>query len=320
MEAIACGAWYAVCVRHVKDADLGCWTRKGHMLKDIREFAGDPEAYAAELRRRWGGLLSYRYIGRKHSSMDTGPVDDTVTLRRDMRDPTGGLLLAVLGIASPDSGGVSDLEAVPNPVIHSCQILDPGRDVRRIEIITEVLKQGRQMAYSRSKIVDADHPERVLALTEGQGVSIGVPPEGLQKMEPVPLDVVDSDDLPPLWQVFGGAHQPEGHWALPALAVEVASPDAALHIGPQFVILETAAADAAAGLVGTDQLQGASSHVMFLARGKVGPFRVEALPIAGADGAVAVRALLHDEGAGDKAITAASYVFRRTPPEHDSGE
>ena len=99
------------------------------MLRDIRELTGDPEAYAAELRRRWGGLLSYRYIGRFHASMDNGPADETVTLRRDMRNPTGGLLLAVLGIASPDSGGVSDLEAVPNPVIHSCQILDPGRDV-----------------------------------------------------------------------------------------------------------------------------------------------------------------------------------------------
>ena len=278
------------------------------IVRDIRELTGDPEAYAAELRRRWGGLLSYRYIGRSHGSMDTGPVDDTVTLRRDMRNPTGGLLLAVLGIASPDSGGVSDLEAVPNPVIHSCQILDPGRDVRRIEINTEVLKQGRQMAYSRSTIVDADKPNRVLALTGGQGVSIGVPPEGLLKMEPVPLEVVDSEDLPPLWQAFGGACRPDWHWALPELSAEVASPDAALHIGPQFVILETAALDVAAGAVGTDQLQGRSSHVMFLARGKVGPFRVEAQPLVGADGAVAVRAVLHDEGAGDKAITAASYL------------
>ena len=62
---------------------------------------------------------------------------------------------------------MSDLEAVPNPVIHSCSILDPGRDVKRIEIITEVLKRGRQMSYSRSRIVDADNHERVLALTEG---------------------------------------------------------------------------------------------------------------------------------------------------------
>ena len=48
---------------------------------------------------------------------------------------------------------------------------------------------------------------------------------------------------------------------------------------------------------------------MFLARGKVGPFRVEAQPFVGVDGTIAVRALLHDEGNGDKAITAASYVF-----------
>ena len=112
------------------------------------------------------------------------------------------------------------------------------------------------MAYSRSTIVDADNPTRVLALTEGQGVSIGVPPEGLQKMEHVPLEVVDSADLPPLWQAFGGACRPDGHWVLPELSAEVASPDAALHIGPQFVILETAAFDVAAGAVGTDQLQG----------------------------------------------------------------
>ena len=100
------------------------------MPRDIRELATQPDAYAAELRRRWGGLLSYRYIGRTYASMDLGPADDTVTLRRDMRNPTGGLLLAVLGIASPEGGGMSDLEAVPNPVIHSCQILDPGRDVQ----------------------------------------------------------------------------------------------------------------------------------------------------------------------------------------------
>jgi hypothetical protein len=150
----------------------------------------------------------------------------------------------------------------------------------------------------------------VLALNEGQGVSIGVPPEGLEKMELNPIEVVDSPDLPPLWQVFGAARRPDGAWGLPELSVEVASPDAALHIGPQFVLLETAALDAAATLVGTDKLQGVNSHVMFLARGKAGPFRVDADPIFGADGTVAVRATMYDEGAGNKAITAGSYVFR----------
>ncbi|MET0699311.1 MAG: hypothetical protein ABWY93_06555 [Mycobacterium sp.] len=279
------------------------------MPQDIRELTGDPDAYAAELRSRWGGLLSYRYIGRTYDSMDLGPTDNTVALRHDMRNATGGLLLAVLGIASPEGGHMSDLEAVPNPVIHSCQLLDAGRDVRRIEIVPEGLKRGRQLAYSRSKIVDADHRTRVLALTEGQGISIGVPPEGLAKMPVDPIVVVDSADLPPLWQVFGGQLRADGHWALPELAAEVASPDAALHIGPQFVILETAARDAAAELAGTDRLQGISSHTMFLARGKTGPFRVDCEPLHGADGTVAVRVLLYDEGNGGKAITAGSYVF-----------
>ncbi len=139
------------------------------MVRDIRELTDSPEAYAAELRRRWGGLLSYRYIGRSYASMDLGPEDNTVKIRRDMRNPTGGLLLAVLCIAAPEGGHMSDLEAVPNPVIHSCQILDPGRDVRRIEIVSEGLKRGRQMGYSRAKIVDADQPNRVLALIAGPG-------------------------------------------------------------------------------------------------------------------------------------------------------
>jgi len=280
------------------------------VLRDIRELTDSPEAYAAELRRRWGGLLSYRYIGRSYASMDLGPEDNTVTLRRDMRNTTGGLLFAVLGIAAPESGHMSDLVAVPNPVIHSCQILDAGRDVRRIEIVSEELKVGRQMGYSRAKIVDADQPGRVLALIEGQGVSIGTPPLGLERMEANPLEVVDSPDLPPLWQVFGGHRRPDGHWGLPELAVEVASPDAALHIGPQFVILETAAVDRAAEAAGTDRLQGVSSHVMFLARGKTGPFRVETEPMPGADGVVAVRAVMHDEGVDDRITTVGSYLFR----------
>jgi hypothetical protein len=278
-------------------------------LRDIRELAGEPDAYAAELRRRWGGLLSYRYIGRSYASMDLGPADDTVTLRHDMRNATGGILLAVLGIASPEGGGMSDLEAVPNPVIHSCHVLDPGRDVSRIEVKTETVKRGRQMGFSRSRIVDADRPGRVLALTEGQGISIGTPPEGLDRMAVEPIQVTDSPDLPPLWQVFGGRRGSDGHWALPELAAEVASPDAALHIGPQFVILETAALEQAADVAGTDRLQGVSSHVMFVARGKAGPFRVEAEPIVGADGMVAVRAVLHDEGADDRVITVGSYLF-----------
>ena len=126
-------------------------------MRDIRELKDDPEAYAAELERRWNGLLSYRYIGRHYSSMNTGDIDAKVKLRHDMRNSTGGLLVAPIAISAPESGNMTDMEAVPNPVIYSCQILDPGHGVTTMEVIrSEGLKRGRQMAYSRSKIVDAD--------------------------------------------------------------------------------------------------------------------------------------------------------------------
>jgi hypothetical protein len=230
-----------------------------------------------------------------------------------MRNAAGGIMVAPLCISSPEGGGSSDLVAVPNPVIHSCFVLDDARDVRRIEVVqSEVLKQGSRMGFSRSKIVDADDPSRVIAYTEGQGVSIGTPPPGLAKMDEEKIDVVDSPDLPPLWQVFGAARRDDGHWCLPALSLELASPDAALHLGPQHVVLEAAATELAAATVGTPLLQVESWHVMHLARGKVGPFRVEGT--ADADRAkyrVGVRLTIHDEGNDDRAITSCAAVLRR---------
>ena len=96
---------------------------------------------------------------------------------------------------------------------------------------------------------------------------------------------------------------------LPELSVELASPDAALHIGPQHVVLETAAIDMAAELVGTEMLQMQAWHVMFLARGKVGPFRVVGEAYRGTAGKVGARMVLHAEGDDDRAVTAASAVF-----------
>jgi hypothetical protein len=281
------------------------------MLKDIRELKEDPQAYAEELKRRWTGLLSYRYIGRNHGSMNTGPEDNTVTLRRDMRNAAGGLLVAPLSISSPEGNVGSDLVAVPNPVIHSCQILDSARDVKRIEVIeSETVKSGVRMGYSRSKIVDADNHARLIAFTEGQGVKIGTPPEGLEKMPEDKIEIVDSPDLPPLWEVFGASRRSDGHWVLPELSLELASPDAALHIGPQHVVLETAAIDLAAALVATDMLQMQAWHVMFLARGKIGPFRVEGEAVRGEANKVGVRMLIHDEGDDDRAVTTGSAVFQ----------
>jgi hypothetical protein len=281
------------------------------VLRDIRELVNDPETYAEELKNRWGGLLSYRYIGRKHGSMDTGEIDNTVTLRRDMRNTTGGLLVAPISISSPEGSVGSDRETVPNPVIHSCQILDPAHDVKRIEIVeSESLHLGARMGYSRSKIVDADNPSRVIAFTEGQGAKIGVVPDGLAKMPPNPIEIEDSPDLPPLWQVFQAAPTGDGNWSLPEMSVELGSPDGALHIGPQHVLLEQTAMDKAAALVGTDRLQMQSWHVMFLARARAGPIVTSGEAYRGAGGTVGVRIVLRDTGNADRRVTSASAVFR----------
>jgi hypothetical protein len=283
------------------------------MLKDIRQTSD--EQYWADLRRRWTSLLSYRYLGRNHAALNTGPVDNTMRLRHDMRNHSGGIMAAPLCIASPESGGFSDGDAVPNPVIQSMQILDDARDVARIEVVrTEVLKQGQRMGFSRSKIVDADNPERVIALSEGAGISLGSVPGGFAKMDEEELVVVDSPDLPPLTDVFGAVRRDDGHWALGELSLETASPDAALHLGPQHIVLEAAAMEMAAQWAGERvagaDLQIESWHVMFLARGKVGPFRVEGTGVAGGGGRVGVSMTLHDEGNGDRAVTSASALFR----------
>jgi hypothetical protein len=285
------------------------------MLRDIRQV--NDEEYWEELRQRWGALLSYRYIGRQFSSMNN-VAEAAVALRHDMRNAAGGIMAAPLAISCPGAGGRSDLQAVPNPVIHSLQILDDARGVKRIEVVGErSLKQGGRMGFGRATIVDADNHERVIALMESQGVSIGDVPPGLQKFDDDPImHIEDSPDLPPLWKVFGARRRDDGHWIIPELRAELASPDAALHIGPQHILLEAAAMDLVAEFAGTDMVQVQSSHVMHLARGKVGPFRVDGIASRGADGSgrIGVQMLIHDEGNGDRPITSGAMVFRPTNP------
>ena len=277
---------------------------------DIRQVGADN--YWEELRKKWGALLSYRYIGRQFSSMNK-VADASVAIRHDMRNPAGAVMIAPLAIIAPAGGSGSDLEMVPNPVIHSLQILDSGFDLRAVEVVGEDLKRGRSMGFGRLRVVDADDHDRVIAVVDSMGVSIGDVPPGLQKFDDEPvMDIQDSPDLPPLWQVFGASRREDGHWVLPELRAELASPDAALHLGPQHIVLETAAMELASALAGTDRLLPESAHVMFLARGKTGPFRVDGTAVGARDGSgrIGVQMVLRDEGNADRRVTSSSMVFR----------
>jgi hypothetical protein len=272
---------------------------------DIR--TASDEEYWQVFARKWTGLLSYKYLGRTHTFDKNG--DDRMVLRQDMRNPAGGVMAAPLCIASPESGGMSDAEFVPNPVIQSMLLVDDARDVREIEIRKEVVRIGRQMGFSRSRIVDADHPERVIALSEGMGVSIGQPPPGFEPMENPPLDLPDENLLPPLHVAYGADRTPEGVWQLRELSEEFASPDAALHLGPIHVTLEAAANDNASAAVSGD-VQIESWHVMFVARGKVGPFIADCDTVVTGD-RVGCALTLIDAGNDDRTVTTATAVFRR---------
>jgi hypothetical protein len=267
--------------------------------------------YWDRFERRWTGLLSYRYLGRTSAALDRGG-GETMRLRHDMRNPSGGVMAAPLCIASPESGGMADDAYVPNPVIASLHILDDARDVGEIEVRREVIRIGRRMGFSRSQIVDAADPERVIALSDGMGVSLGEPPPGFEPVDNPSIAVEDSADLPPLHLVFGARRRPDGAWELPELSDELSSPDAALHLGPIHVVLEAAAMELASGEAATDALQIEDWHVMFVARGKVGPFRVAGEAIGGRQGRVACRLSLHDVGNGDRVVATASAAFR--PP------
>src|ERR1700727_1372099 len=124
----------------------------------------------------------------------TGPLRDI----REFLSDADGIMVAPLAIASPE-GCQTDMVAVPNPVIASVQIVDPGYDVKKVAVLDSGnVHQGRMMGYGRCKIVDADNPDRVIAFNEGQGAIIGVPPEGLDKMDVSGTDLIieDSPGLP----------------------------------------------------------------------------------------------------------------------------
>ena len=52
---------------------------------------------------------------------------------------------------------------------------------------------------------------------------------------------------------------------------------------------------------------------MFVARGKVGPFRSDAEAFTSQEGKIGVRLTLNDEGNEDRVVTSATAMFRLVP-------
>ena len=190
----------------------------------------------------WVALQSYTYLGKGTPFLDTGVTDEIMPLRHDMRNSTGGIMAAPLCIASPEPWWRDD-ECVPAPVTMMYDILDPAHDVERIQVLRSVISIGRQMGFSRARIVDADDHDRVIALSTGSGVSLGDVPPGFYAVDNPVTVLDDSPDLPALRDVFGVMPGPDGSLQIERVTPELSSPHSALHLGPINIALEAAAID-----------------------------------------------------------------------------
>lgn len=275
---------------------------------DVRTLS--PEEHWKHFEKSWRALKSYTYLGKGTPYLDVGVTETSMPLRHDMRNNGGGIMAAPLCILAPEPEWRDD-ECVPAPVTMTYDILDPGLDVRRLLVQREVISIGRQMGFSRSRIVDAENPVRLIAISTGSGVSLGDVPPGFYPVDNPVNDVPDSPDLPPLRDVFGVVRRSENRLVIEKVTPEIATPHSALHQGPINIALEAAAMDELERVTGTANYQVQHYTVLMVKPGYVGPFVASAV-VVNPDGPIyGVEATMVDEAANNRIIATASASFRR---------
>ena len=227
-----------------------------------------------------------------------------------MRNSGGGVMAAPLCILAPEPYWRDD-ECVPAPVVMTYDIIDPAIDVKRLLVQREVISFGRQMGFSRSRIVDADNPKRIIAISTGSGVSLGDVPPGFEPVDNPINNAADSPDLPPLRDVFGIVSKGENRLEIEKVTPMIASPHTALHQGPINIALEAAAMDELERVTGTAAYQVQNYTVLLVKPGYVGPFVTSAVVVTPDGPVYGVEATMIDEGAGNRIIATASATFRR---------
>ena len=224
----------------------------GNEVRDIRDVA--PDEHWAHFAEAWRALQSYTYLGKGTPHMDAGVERETMPLRHDMRNTTGGVMAAPLAILAPEPWWLDD-DCVPAPVTMSYAVVDPAHDVARLEVVREVVAIGRQLGFSRSHIVDADDHSRLVAVSSGSGVSLGDVPGGFEPVDNPVTELLDSPDLPSLRDAFGMIEGPDGSVQIPSVTPALASPHGALHLGPINIAMEAAATGELTRTLGGDRFQ-----------------------------------------------------------------
>ena len=274
---------------------------------DIRTLT--PAEHWKHFEKSWVALQSYTYLGKGTRYLDVGVEQEIMPLRHDMRNSTGGIMAAPLCIASPEPCWRDD-ECVPAPVTMSYDILDTAHGVKRVEVLRSVISIGRQMGFSRARIVDADDHNRVIAISTGSGVSLGGVPPGFYLVDNPVTVLEDSPDLPSLRDVFGVVAGPDGALQIDKVTPALSSPHSALHLGPINIALEAAAMDELERTTGTAAFQVEHWTVLMVKPGYHGPFVARAT-VVGRGPRVGIEATMTDAGNGDRIIATASASFRR---------
>jgi hypothetical protein len=274
----------------------------------------DAEQAKREFEQSYRALLSYRYFGKGNTHLDRGVERELMPLRRDMRNSTGGIMAAPLCIAAVEPWWLDHqgIAAMVAPVTMTYSVIDPAHDVRQVEVIREIIGVGRQMGFSRSRVVDADDHERVIAISTGSGFDLGVVPEGFEPIDNPVHRFDDNAELPPLRDVFGVRGDDDGSLVIDELTPELGAPNRALHQGPINIIMEAAAIDALERSQGTVDFQVDHWTVQFVKPGDVGPFRATASVRAGRGGdRCGVDVTLVDEGRNGRIVANVSALFSR---------
>ncbi len=256
------------------------------------------------------GLLTYRYLNCRQ---DPVSLEGHMDIRRDMRNPAGGLMAAPLSIGMAEGRG--DDTAVPAPVMTAVHILDDGRNVRSVVALPGAgpSKSGRTLSFGAGGlVVDADNRDRVIAFTQSMGVKISDVPPGYEYVAPAPSGIADSPELPALHEAFGALRNERGNWQLPELDQEHASTSGTLHHGATQIALERAAFELASGHARTDALQIEDWTVMYTTAGRVGPFEASGTVIGpnARPQRYASQVQLVDRGMDDRLIAIGTALFR----------
>jgi hypothetical protein len=274
---------------------------------DIR--AVSPEEHWKHFEKSWRALKSYTYLGKTTPYLDAGVDKETMPLRYDMRNASGGITAAPLTILAPEPWWRDD-ECVPAPVTMTYDILDPAYGVTRLEVIRDVINVGRTMGFSRARVVDSNDHSRIIAISTGSGVSLGEVPPGFYPVDNPVEELADTPDLPPLRDVFGIRRRVDGTLEIPTVTPEIASPHSALHQGPINIALEAAMTDQLERVLGPVHLQVENYTVMFVRAGYSGPFVASAVVVNPHGPRFGVEATLIDEAANRRILATASAVFR----------